>query len=230
LKAKVLVPPEGNAYHGAGRGSCWYQLKEQSRMAHLERTVRRLAKHPKLVGPVGRARLWFSGIVLWVAFVVGRVPFLTVRMFVYRRVLRMDLATNVTMHWRTVFFHPGGVRIGRNTIVGNDCFLDGRDGLTIGSNVNIGGHVHIFTLEHDPNASDFGAKGGPVIVGDRAYIASRSTILPGVTIGEGAVVAAGAVVTKDVAPFEIVGGVPAKHISWRRKDVTYELDFHMPLQ
>lgn len=53
------------------------------------------------------------------------------------------------------------------------------------------------------------------------WIGSNAIILPGVHIGNGAVVAAGAVVTKNVAPYEIVGGVPARHIKWRFED--YEL-------
>lgn len=53
-----------------------------------------------------------------------------------------------------------------------------------------------------------------VFEGDN-WIGANATILKGVTIGEGAVVAAGAVVTKDVAPYTIVGGVPAKYIGDR---------------
>lgn len=49
-----------------------------------------------------------------------------------------------------------------------------------------------------------------VVIGDRAWIGSNVTILPNVHIGEGAVCCAGSVVTKDVAPFDIVAGIPAK--------------------
>jgi acetyltransferase-like isoleucine patch superfamily enzyme len=52
-------------------------------------------------------------------------------------------------------------------------------------------------------------------VGDDAWIGSNCIILPNVSIGEGAVVAAGAVVTKDVEPFSIVAGVPARKIKMR---------------
>lgn len=51
---------------------------------------------------------------------------------------------------------------------------------------------------------------GPVVVGNNVWIGDKATILPGVTIGEGAVVAANAVVTKDVPPYAVVGGCPAK--------------------
>jgi len=54
-------------------------------------------------------------------------------------------------------------------------------------------------------------------------VCSRAVILPGVTIGRGAVVAAGAVVTRDVMPFTVVGGVPAKPIAIRNHQLTYDL-------
>lgn len=169
------------------------------------------------------------GAKLYAAFLVGRVPNHALRLAVYRR-LGMRIGDRTSVHWRCVFFGIEGVRVADHSIIGNDCFLDGRRGLTIGRNVNIGGHVHVFTMEHDPQDARFAAVGGPVTIEDRAYVASRSTVLPGVTIGEGAVVAAGAVVTKDVEPYTIVGGVPAKVIGKRTRDLTYELDFHLPFQ
>ncbi len=56
---------------------------------------------------------------------------------------------------------------------------------------------------------------GDVLIGSDVWLCQNTTILSGVTIGHGAVVANGAIVTKDVAPYEIVGGNPAKHIRWR---------------
>ncbi|WP_051640246.1 DapH/DapD/GlmU-related protein [Cellulomonas sp. URHE0023] len=174
-------------------------------------------------------QLYRKGAGLFAAFLAGRVPNLRFRHAVYR-FLGVTIASDAVVHWRAVFFGPAGVVVGRRSIVGNDAFLDGRKGLTIGADVNIGGHVHIYTMEHDPHDAGFAATGGPVVIGDHAYVATRSTILPGVTIGEGAVVAAGAVVTKDVAPFTIVGGVPARVIGERRRDLTYQLGRHMPFQ
>jgi acetyltransferase-like isoleucine patch superfamily enzyme len=116
------------------------------------------------------------------------------------------------------------IRIGEGSVIGFDSILDGRAGLDIGRHVNVSSSVAIWTLEHDHRDPYFGARGAPVVVGDRAWLSFRCTVLPGVTIGEGAVVAAGAVVTKDVPSFAIVAGVPAVVVGERSsRELTYEL-------
>jgi acetyltransferase-like isoleucine patch superfamily enzyme len=171
-----------------------------------------------------------QGLVHFVAFCTGRVPVHRFRLLVYRRLLRVQIGVRSSVHWRTVFYRPRGVVIGDHSIIGNDVFLDGRRGIRIGDNVNIGGHVQIFTMEHEPDSDTFAASGGEVRIEDFAYIGSRATILPGVVIGRGAVVAAGAVVTKDVGEGLIVGGVPAKVIRKRGSALRYQLDYHHPFQ
>ena len=54
-----------------------------------------------------------------------------------------------------------------------------------------------------------------VIIGNDVWIGSNATIMEGVTIGDGAIIAANALVTKDVQPYEVVAGVPARHLKWR---------------
>jgi len=193
------------------------------------------ARHKRRVPPALRplARwlaLNFRGFVLYVAFLVGRVPWHAFRLFAYRRLLGVRIGRGSVMHWRTRFYAPQGVRVGDHSIIGNDVFLDGRFGLTIGDNVNVGGETAIFTAEHDPNDPGFAMVGAPVVIEDYVYVGSRSTILPGVRLGRGAVVAAGAVVTRDVPEYTIVGGVPAHKIGERRRDLRYRLGFHLPFQ
>ncbi len=175
-------------------------------------------------------KLNLKGLMLYLVFLTGRVPSHLFRLFMYRHVFGVKIGRRSTVHWRARFYAPGGVSIGDHSIVGYDAFLDGRFGIAIGSNVNIAGEVAIFTAQHDPDAPDFAMVGAPVTVGDYAYIGTRVTLLPGVTVGEGAVVATGAVVTQDVAPYSMVGGVPARHIKDRRRDLHYTLDFRMPFQ
>lgn len=130
---------------------------------------------------------------------------------------------------RSLLYHgfwivaPSKLVIGESAVVGDHAILDAREGLTIGRNVNLSTNVAIWTGQHDYQASNFGYKGGPVRIGDYAWLSFRTTILPGVIVGEGAIVAAGAVVTKDVAPYTVVGGVPAKVIGTRNRDLSYDL-------
>lgn len=123
--------------------------------------------------------------------------------------------------WREVR-NGRNISIGDGSIIGMWVTLDGREGITIGKNVKFSSEVALWTLQHDYNSPTFATTGGPIVVGDRAWISFRATILPGVTIGEGAVVAANAVVTKDVEPYTVVGGIPARPRAKRTSDLSYE--------
>ena len=75
---------------------------------------------------------------------------------------------------------PEKVTIGEHTIIGHHAILDGRSGLTIGSNVNLSTGVWIWTLQHDPQSPKFVLSGAPVVVEDYAWLSCRTVILPGV--------------------------------------------------
>ena len=107
--------------------------------------------------------------------------------------------------------------MGDGCSIGTRVLLDGRLGLEVGKSVTFGYECIIWTMNHDYNDLNFIVKGGPVKIGDYAWICSRSIVLPGITIGEGAVVASGAIVTKDVPPYSIVAGIPAKVVGQREK-------------
>jgi len=154
---------------------------------------------------------------------LGKLPVQSLRHFLYKYCFNLKLGHNSVIYNSCHIRSPHQVSIGENSSIGDSCTLDGRSGLRIGNSVNLSTGAWIWTLQHDVTAPDFRATGGPVTIEDYAWISSRATILPGVTVGKGAVVAAGAVVTKSVAPFSIVGGVPAKKIGERPKNLSYEL-------
>jgi len=107
------------------------------------------------------------------------------------------------------------IKIGNNSHINHNCFIDGRAGITIGNSVSISHNVSIVTVSHDVLSPSFKMKAAPVIIEDYVWIGINATILQGVRIGKGAVIAAGAIVTKDVPPFSIVAGIPAKETGKR---------------
>lgn len=171
-----------------------------------------------------RARPLVDGIDMLGSELVGRLPIRWLRDRIARSVLGVRLHPTAQLYRWTELRRGRNVTIGPGSIVGSRATLDGRLGITLGAHVNLSSEVAIYTQQHDPQSPSFAAVGGPVVIEDRAWVSSRTTILPGVTIGEGAVVAAGAIVTGDVAPYTIVGGIPARKIGERTRDLTYEFD------
>lgn len=173
---------------------------------------------------LGRGRDVWGDLRLRLLAEVGHVPSHRFRNLVYRRAgLRLNATSSI--HWRAEFYAPERITIGPFCTIGDSAFLDGRSGLTIGTAVNLGSHVSIYTRQHEVDSPDFAEVGDPVQICDHAWVSSHAIVLPGVTIGEGAVVAAGAVVTKDVPPYTLVGGNPARTIRTRSRDLRYQLGY-----
>ncbi len=115
-------------------------------------------------------------------------------------------------------------RPGEGIVTGSECWIgvnavlgSGQGGLYIGNNVLIGPNAVIVTGNHDYEKMDLTAieqvyYGTPIHIGDNVWIGANAVVLGGVTIGNHAVIAAGAVVAGDVAPYTVVGGVPARKI------------------
>lgn len=156
-------------------------------------------------------------------FISSAVPFHSIRKFFFR-LAGVKIGKNSYVHMGTRFYLPIDITIGDGTIIGDNCSLDGRAPLSIGNHVDIASQALIYNSEHDINSEGFDPIEQSVEIGDYVFIGPRAIILPGVKIGRGAVVAAGAVVTSDVAPFTVVGGVPAEKIGERKiKNPHYKL-------
>jgi acetyltransferase-like isoleucine patch superfamily enzyme len=169
------------------------------------------------------ASIWLEFVTGWLWWKVGEVPLHNFRKFFYR-LAGVKIGKGSTIHMRVRIYDPRNIIIGEDSIIGERVVLDGRAKLTIGNHVDIATGAMIFNSQHDINSPDFAPIEAENVIEDYVFIGPNAIILPGIKIGKGAVVAAGAVVTKDVAPMQVVAGVPAKEISTRKvSELKYKL-------
>ncbi len=170
----------------------------------------------------------YIGYMRYITFQIGYIPSHHIRNFIYRHILGVKLAPTATIYFGAEIRGANQLQIGKGSIIGDKAVLDARrGGIHIGENVQLGSFVKLWTGSHDhddPYFRSMPGKRGPITIGNRAWIGPSVTILHSVNIGEGAVVAAGSVVTKDVEPYSIVGGIPAKKIGERSHDLRYIFD------
>ena len=141
----------------------------------------------------------------------------------------VNLGRNVTVGRNTVIEctgvirNPGeGLYLEDRVALGAFNYIGVRGTIRIGEDTIIGPYVSFHAENHIFGAGNIpirlqGERRKGITVGKDCWIGAKATILDGVTIGTGAVIAAGAVVVKDVAPYTVVGGVPAKVIETRPK-------------
>jgi acetyltransferase-like isoleucine patch superfamily enzyme len=175
-------------------------------------------KHRSVLSLLSRNWIYWSAV--YSSNLTGNIHIHFIRHGIYRHIFKIGLPKDSIIYCNVHFDSPWFLKIGHNSVINDHARVDARNGITVGNNVDIGTEVKIFTAEHDIASPTFGVKVGHVIIEDWVYIGSGATILPGVTIGEGAVVACGAVVTKDIEPWTMVGGIPAKFIK-KRPQVRY---------
>jgi acetyltransferase-like isoleucine patch superfamily enzyme len=173
-------------------------------------------RHPRLT-----AQTYFLGLAA-INAVHGFLPFFA-RRWLYR-LCRFEIEPSATIQGGVRFFHVGRLRVGAHTLINRGVYLDNRAGITIGSNVSIAHDARIYTMGHDVHDDQFADKGQPVRIDDYAVLFAGAMVMPGVHLGAGSVVMAAAVVTRDVAPYRIVGGNPARDLGRREGEPAYRLD------
>ena len=111
------------------------------------------------------------------------------------------------------------VTIGDNTVIGRHCIITAKNQIRIGSNVLMGAYVQVIDhghgMERTPIIREQEAVIGTVEIGNDVWIGAGAKILMNVVIGRGAVVGANAVVTRNIEPYAVVGGVPARVLKFR---------------
>jgi putative colanic acid biosynthesis acetyltransferase WcaF len=173
------------------------------------------------------SKVWSRLGIVFYNFFVTHIPFYAIRHGVLR-LWGAKIGKGSSIFRNTTVLGIENISIGENVGIGFRCMLDARGGLTIGNNVVIASDVHFITGTHLPDSDTFEYELLPIAVGDFAWIASRSTVLPNVTIGRGAVVGAASLVRSDVGEMEIVAGVPAKVRATRTSALEYNPSYHPP--
>lgn len=112
-------------------------------------------------------------------------------------------------------WQPWKLKMGAYACLGADVDCYAVAPIVLGDNVTVSQGVKLCTASHDIASPIMELMYAPIVIEANAWVAAWSIVLPGVTVGEGAVVGAGAVVTKDVLPWTVVGGNPAKVIGKR---------------
>lgn len=158
----------------------------------------------------------------YMLFQVGLIPSLHLRKWIYK-CLGAHIEHDVTFHFRTELRAPERLAVMGGAIIGDNVILDARGYLEIGENVNISSNVSIYTMQHDHRDPYFQCikNHTKVIIGKYVWLGSNVIVLPGVHIGEGAVCCAGCVVTKDVEPYTVVAGIPARKVNERPRNLKY---------
>lgn len=115
---------------------------------------------------------------------------------------------------------PDKIEVGKDVFINHNCSFFGGGGIKIGNNCIIAPYVSLITNNHiymdlERPIDDQGYILKPINVEEGVWIGLGSIILPGVTLGKGSIVGAGSVVTKNVPPYSIFAGNPAKEIKTR---------------
>lgn len=162
-------------------------------------------------------RLFYALLGQWLPRSCYSIVSLKIRYFFLKRIAK-NVGKNVNIEQHVVFGEE--FEIGDNSKVGFRSDIYGP--VKIGKDVMIGPEVAIYTHNHKHDEIDIPmikqgyTENKPVYIEDNVWIGRRVLIMPGVCIGTGSIVAAGAVVTKNVEPYSIVGGNPAKIIKYRK--------------
>ncbi len=154
---------------------------------------------------------------------VNRIPLVGPRMRMYSAFgVKFDDVSHTHISLGVEMWVGRRLSMGPRSTIGQRCYIDARGGIRMDASANVSREAALLTATHMPDDPDFKADIAPIHLERGSWIGVRALLMPGVRVGEGAVVGAGAVVTSDVAPYDIVAGVPARTLRKRPETVRFE--------
>jgi len=173
---------------------------------------RKMKKYPLSIQL--RRILWMFG---WFLFRFSLRPCFGWRRFILR-IFGARVGREVHIYPSAVIYFPWNLEIGDYSSIGEHAYIYNLGKVTVGKKVTVSQRAHLCAGNHDYCDPAMKLTKPPVTIEDQAWICADAFVGPGRTIGEGAVVAARAVAVKDVEPWTIVGGNPAKCIKTREME------------
>lgn len=111
---------------------------------------------------------------------------------------------------------PWNLECGDVVGIAEDSIIYNPSRISIGSFAVISQQAYLCGATHDIDVPEFTLHSKPIVIGERAWVCARAIVQPGVTLGEGSVLGAGSVATKDLEPWGVYGGVPARLLRQRK--------------
>lgn len=134
------------------------------------------------------------------------------------RLFGAKIGSGSKVHSSARFWAPWNLEIGQRTVIGPSSECYNPDKIILGNKVSVSQNAYLCTASHDITKKEHPLITEPICIGDYAWIAAGAFVAMGVTVGEGGVVGARAVVIKDVAPWAVVAGNPARFLKHRTMD------------
>ena len=131
------------------------------------------------------------------------------------RLFGAKISDTVNVYASATIFMPWNLEMKEYACIGPEVDCYNAAPIVIGNNAVVSQRTYLCTASHDISLASHPQIEKPIIIGDRAWVAAEAFIGPGVTVGEGAVVGARAAVFKNVEPWTVVGGNPARVINTR---------------
>ena len=163
--------------------------------------------------------LWFHFVMLGTAWLPDLRPILVLRGYLLRPAFQA-CGANLQVARRVTVNFTNRVDMGKDVYLATGCWLNAAGGIVLEDGVQVGPYAALVSADHTLAAGSyrFGpASARPIRICRGSWIAAHATVTKGITIGRGALVAANSVATRNVPPFAMVGGVPAREIQKRSR-------------
>ena len=156
-------------------------------------------------------RVLNEALYIFTNYFVANLPLWMIRRWFYV-LLGMKIGKKSRILMKTIVVRPRGIVVGDNTVINEYCYLDGRGGLSIGSNTTLAVYTKVLSAYHNTESDEFEMRRKPVFIGDNAVLFSGTMVLPGAEIQDGVVFSASSVVKR---------GLYKKNTIWAGNPATY---------